>query len=256
MSLSSSGPSLPPALQELSRLPLPAKKLLLAELTRGIDRYERRRSWFRYYPDEGPLRRDLYPRHVEFFTLGTTHDERALIAANRTGKTTAASYELVAHLTGRYPDWWPGRRYSKPVIAWAASENAKLLRDGAQAILFGMAGNLGEGMIPGDDIVGTPTSARGLADSIDTAAVKHATGGVSRITLKSYEQGRESFQAAKIDVGWCDEEPPIAIYTEMLTRLLSTTPGERNGSMMCTFTPLKGISEVVSSYLGEDWRPT
>lgn len=109
-------------------------------------------------------------------------------------------------------------------------------------------------MIPGDDIVGQPTSGRGVPDSIDSAAVRHISGGTSRIVLKTYEQGREAFQAAKVDVGWCDEEPPKPIYTEFLTRLMSTVPGEANGIMMATFTPLKGMSEVVMDFLGDDWR--
>ena len=39
------------------------------------------------YPDEGPLRRELYPKHMAFFKAGATHMERAAIAANRVGKT-------------------------------------------------------------------------------------------------------------------------------------------------------------------------
>ena len=39
------------------------------------------------YPDEGPLRRELYPKHIAFFKAGATHMERAAIAANRVGKT-------------------------------------------------------------------------------------------------------------------------------------------------------------------------
>lgn len=109
-------------------------------------------------------------------------------------------------------------------------------------------------MIPGDDIIGRPAMARGGVEMIDSAAVKHISGGSSRIVLKSYEQGREAFQAAKVDVGWCDEEPPLAIYNEFLTRLMSTVPGEPNGVMMGTWTPLKGMSEVVMAFLGEDWR--
>jgi Terminase RNaseH-like domain len=40
-----------------------------------------------YYPDEGPLRRELYPRHLELFRAGVEHRERCFLAANRVGKT-------------------------------------------------------------------------------------------------------------------------------------------------------------------------
>lgn len=191
---------------------------------------------------------------MEFFAAGLEYDERAFIAANRTGKSTCVAFEAVLHLTGRYPEWWVGRRFERPVVAWVAGVDVKSMRESMQPLLFGVSGAIGTGMIPGDDLVGNPTSQRGTADAIDTAQIKHLSGGVSRATLKTYEQGRESFQAAKVDVGVCDEEPPKVIYTEFLTRLMSTVPGERNGTMMCPFTPLQGMSEVVMDFLGEDWR--
>ena len=87
------------------------------------------------------------------------------------------------------------------------------------------------------------------ADAVDFVEIKHASGGMSRLVFKSYDQGRESFQASKVDVGLMDEEPPLHIYTEMLTRTLSTVPGEPNGLVLCAFTPLKGISETVLRFL-------
>jgi hypothetical protein len=54
-----------------------------------------------YYPDEGPLRRELYPKHLEFFRAGVEHRERCFLAANRVGKTEGVGgYELTCHLTG------------------------------------------------------------------------------------------------------------------------------------------------------------
>jgi len=40
-----------------------------------------------YYPDTGPLRRDLYPKHMQFFEAGSRYRERMMMAANRVGKT-------------------------------------------------------------------------------------------------------------------------------------------------------------------------
>ena len=65
-----------------------------------------------FYPETGPLRRELYPRHLEFFAAGRKHRERLMLAANRVGKTEGVGgYEVALHLTGAYPDWWPGRRF-------------------------------------------------------------------------------------------------------------------------------------------------
>lgn len=45
---------------------------------------------------------------------------------------------------------------------------------------------------------------------------------------------------------WLDEEPPMEVYTECLTRTMT-----KNGIMICTFTPLEGLSDVVLMYLPE-----
>ncbi len=50
-------------------------------------RRRRENKILRYYPDTGPLRRALYPKHNAFFDAGATHPERMVIAANRIGKT-------------------------------------------------------------------------------------------------------------------------------------------------------------------------
>src|SRR3954470_2168731 len=79
-----------------------------------------------YYPDEGPLRRELYQKHLEFFRLGSKHPERLFLAANRVGKTEGAgAYETTLHLTGLYPDWWEGKRFSGPIKGWAAGDTSK-----------------------------------------------------------------------------------------------------------------------------------
>src|SRR3954453_1708678 len=83
-----------------------------------------------YYPDEGPLRRELYPKHTAFFAGGAMHRERLMLAANRVGKTEGVgAYESTLHLTGVYPPWWVGRRWDRPISAWAAGDTSKTVRD-------------------------------------------------------------------------------------------------------------------------------
>lgn len=197
-----------------------------------------------YFPDTGPLRRELYPKHCEFFEAGIDRRERLLLAANRIGKTEGVGgYELTLHLTGRYPAWWKGRRFSRPGAFWAAGDNSKTVREILQQKLLGPIGDWGTGLIPGDAIVRT-TRAMGMADTLDSVFVKHASGGTSRLVFKSYEQGRESFQGTEQDGIWLDEEPPLDVYTECLLRTMTN-----NGMVMCTFTPLMGLSDVVMLFL-------
>ena len=71
-----------------------------------------------YYPDEGPLRRELYVKHTAYFEAGTRYRQRLMMAANRVGKTEGVGgYEMTLHLTGRYPPWWNGRRFDRPIVA-------------------------------------------------------------------------------------------------------------------------------------------
>jgi phage terminase large subunit-like protein len=157
-------------------------------------------------------------------------------------KTFCAGMEVAMHATGRYPDWWKGKRFDRPTVGWACSVSGEVARDTVQRILLGRSGAIGSGCIPKDAILETVT-ARGIADLVGTIKIQHVSGGVSLIILKSYLAGREAFQGETLDWGWCDEEPPIDIYTEILTR---TNVG--NGPVWLTETPLLGVSEVVRRF--------
>ena len=165
------------------------------------------------------------------------------MAANRVGKSEAGAYELTCHLTGLYPPWWEGRRFEKPVECWAVGTNSQTTRDIVQAKLLGSVQMPGTGMVPAHLIVST-ISSRGLPGALEGAVIRHISGGNSLLGLKTYEQGRPSFEGTSKDVIWCDEEPPADCYTEMLYRTVTT-----KGIVMVTFTPLQGMSDVVKGFL-------
>jgi hypothetical protein len=176
-----------------------AEVLRLLELEQ---RLSKRQKIDDYYPDIGPLRRELYPKHLQFFEAGATRRERAFIAANRVGKSEGVgAYETVLHLTGRYPAWWKGRRFTRPILAWAAGDTAKTSRDIIQRILLGPMGDFGTGMIPGDLLVRT-TAKPGVSDAIEGVFVRHVSGGTSELVIKSFDQGREAFQGTNRDLVW------------------------------------------------------
>lgn len=202
-------------------------------------------TFYTYYPDTGPLRRELYPKHMEFFAAGKLFKERLLMAANRVGKTEGCgAYETTCHLTGRYPRWWQGRRFSKPVEVWACGTTGETTRDIVQSKLLGPVDKPGFGMIPPGWIAHTSRRTHGLQGAIESARIKHSSGGYSLVNFKAYEQGRKSFEGTAKHVIWCDEEPPLDVYTEMLYRTLTT-----KGITFTTFTPLQGYSEMVRSFL-------
>lgn len=195
------------------------------------------------FPDEGPLRRELYIKHMEFFAAGAHETERGFMAANRIGKTIVGAYETTLHLTGDYPEWWVGRRFNHPVDWWASGDTSETTRDIVQLELMGPIDHLGLGMIPRSRII-VATRRQGITGALDTVMVRHASGGESRLGFKSYDQGRKKFQGTKKHGIWDDEEPPADVYDEQMLRLMTT-----NGLMLCTFTPLEGMSEIAMRYL-------
>ncbi len=204
-----------------------------------------------YYPDEGPFRRELYQKQLEFFKAGLIHNERCAIAGNRTGKTEGiGAYETTLHLTGLYPKWWEGWRCEKPIRAWAAGKTTETTRDIVQTKLLGDLRHennrklfSGTGMVP-LECIGDLSWKPGLPDLCDVALVRHVSGGWSRLGFKTYQQGRGSFEGTEQDWIWFDEEPPSDAYEEALMRTMTT-----NGRTIVTFTPMDGMSEVVMNFL-------
>jgi phage terminase large subunit-like protein len=184
-----------------------------------------------------------YLKQSQFHAAGRDYRERLLMAGNQLGKTLAAGMEYAMHATGRYPTGWAGKTYERAIVGWAAGITGESTRDNVQRILLGRPGSYGTGAIPKDAIVDI-TPARGQPDLQDSIKVRHDSGQVSHIALKSYEKGREKWQGETLDIVWFDEEPPLDIYIEGLTRTNSTL-----GPVFVTFTPLLGMSEVVKRYL-------
>ena len=223
---------------DLSALSL-EEKAELYELLKLKDTRAKRNRLATYKP---------YAKQVEFHNASTTYRERLFMAANQSGKTWAGAFEVAMHLTGRYPDWWKGRRFNYAIRAMVGSESAELTRKGVQRLLVGppeLREEWGTGAIPHDCLRDTSMK-QGVPDAISSAVVKHVCGEDSVIQFNSYDQGRGKWQADTVDLVWMDEEPPQSIYSEALTRTNAT-----GGSVFVTFTPLLGMSEVVKRFLLE-----
>ena len=126
-----------------------------------------------------------YPKQREFHAAGAGARERLLMAGNQLGKTIAGGFEAAMHATGRYPDWWQGKKFDRPTLAWAAGVSGESTRDNPQRVLLGQIGEHGTGAIPKDALAGI-VNARGVPGLVDTIEVRHVSGGLSRIGLKSY----------------------------------------------------------------------
>lgn len=187
-----------------------------------------------------------YAKQEAFHAEGSKHRERLLMAGNQLGKTYSGAAELSYHLSGVYPSWWRGRVFDRPIRSWAGSKTGEVTRDGVQRLLVGEPKDRsarGTGMIPGDLVVDC-SQRMGVADAIDSVLIKHSSGDNSTLGFKSYDQGREKWQGETLDVVWFDEEPPMDIYMEGLTRTNAT-----GGMVYLTFTPLLGMSDVVHMFI-------
>lgn len=218
----------------------PAEEIEFRKLAKELERRRKYRVMDFFEP---------YPKQSEFFELGASKRELLFMAGNQLGKTEAGAFKAACHLTGLYPDWWKGRRWDRPTRGWMAGETSLLARDVLQKKMCGEPGvetAFGTGMIPKECFADKPSLARGITDAYDSIQVRHVSGGISIGRFKSYEQGRTKFQGETLDWFWGDEEPDMDIYSEMLTRITAT-----RGCGWVTFTPLKGMSEVVGRFLNE-----
>lgn len=179
------------------------------------------------------------------------HAQRLLMAANRIGKTFTGARELAIHATGLYPEWWTGRRYTRPINAWACGKTNETTRDLVQGELLGPPDNpseLGTGAIP-LACIGERTRKPQLPNALSSVLVRHTSGGWSRIGFKSYEMGHEKFMGYAQDCIWLDEEPDMQIFTQCITRT-----ADRAGMLYMTFTPEAGMTEVVDMFM-HDLKP-
>lgn len=185
---------------------------------------------------------------MRFFEATNRHSEVYFSAANRVGKSIAGAYATACHLTGNYPHWWPGRKFDKPINAWACGDTSQTTRDIVQKELLGPSGEEGTGMIAKDAIIDIRRKP-GVPGAIESARIRSENGGTSYIGFKSYDQGRRSFQGTAMDWIWADEEIPADVYGECAMRLMTT-----NGVIIITATPIKGLTTFVQSFLDDAER--
>lgn len=189
-----------------------------------------------------------YGWQEKFINASSNCAQLLAMTGNRCGKTYTGAFIMACHLTGLYPDWWEGRRYDRPIEAWAAGISTDTTRDILQSELLGKWSNpeaFGTGAIPKELIVDT-VRREGKPGCVQTVLVKHISGGTSILTFKSYEMSQDKFMGTAIDVIWLDEECPKDIYTQCVTRTATT-----GGIVYLTFTPEHGATELVKEFMQE-----
>ena len=116
-----------------------------------------------------------YPFQCEFHNDQDPH--KSLNAGNRPGKTECGAANSAYHATGKYPDWWEGKRYDHPILLLAGGKSNEKVRDLAQSALLGDPGNpkeLGTGYIP-KSCIGDSVRKPGVPNAKLHQYVKHYT---------------------------------------------------------------------------------
>jgi phage terminase large subunit-like protein len=175
--------------------------------------------------------------------------QRALISANQVGKTYSAAMETAMHLTGEYPVWWDGIRFTRPVRWLVVGKTNDTTRDVCQKELFGdpkIPSQLGTGAVPKHLIVNTKRKP-GVPDAFMSATVKHVSGGISTVQFMASEQGPDAFMGRTYDGAWPDEEPHKDVWAQILRCFFS----REFYTIIMTFTPEMGMTQVVDGFLND-----
>ena len=171
----------------------------------------------------------VHVKQMEFHKC--TKRNRWVFGGNRSGKTECGAVEAVWKARGNHP-----YKENKPdVCGWVVSLSAQVQREVAQQKLLSY---LSESWIQ-DVVMSEGKKGSPSYGIIDYILIKNVYGGLSKISFKNCEQGREKFQGASLDFVWFDEEPPKDIYEECRMRVL-----DRCGEIWGTMTPLKGLTWV------------
>jgi phage terminase large subunit-like protein len=178
--------------------------------------------------------------------------QRLAMCANRVGKTFGGAAETSYHLTGRYPDWWDGHRFEKPILAWVCGVSSDTTRDILQTALLGDPeggeDSWGTGAIPVDCLDWNKKIVKrgATTGTLYSVQVKHVSGGWSTAVFKAYEQGVEKYMGKSVNFIILDEEPSSEIYTQCITRT-----ADNDGLVLMTFTPESGMTSVVNQFLND-----
>lgn len=156
---------------------------------------------------------------------------RWVFGGNRTGKTECGAVEAIWMARGNHPY----RENRKNVTGWVVSLSTKVQKEVSQEKILKY---LNKSWIA-DIVMKTGSKGSAMYGIIDTIIIKNVFGGLSKISFKSCEEGREKFQGTSLDFVWFDEEPPKDIYEECAMRVI-----DKEGDLFGTMTPLKGMTFV------------
>jgi len=150
--------------------------------------------------------------------LNDTNKIVASVCANRSGKTEVGAAKFIM----------TAKQY-KDERSWVLTPSFDAQKGGAQEKIMMY--------LKESDFARKPDGTKDIEKAFGSAYKQIRLSNGHIIEFKTYEQGREKLQSAKLRQAWFDEEPPEPIYTEVYTRTV-----DLKGQILLTFTPLKGFT--------------
>lgn len=218
----------------------------VSELMKQVDYDDKYRVIRRFNP---------YDFQLELFEAGSKFMSRFACFSNRCGKTFSGAREMAYHLTGKYPAWWKGHKFNKPIKAWAIGITGDSTRKVMQYELLGTIDarqieDIGTTAISKDDIRIDTLEKDGA--KILVARIKHYDSngkpdGESILEFRSTQQGVHTLMGTSQDFIWLDEEDEhnsMEIYSQCMTRLATT-----KGKLLITATPENGLTTLIQKFM-------
>lgn len=147
---------------------------------------------------------------------------RFLCGGNQSGKTTSGALEAAYHSTGIYPVWYPeALKLKAPNLGRICVQDFKIFGEVVEKKLFEW--------IPQELVVSIKRGVSG----IQKFTVRHVTGGISEVTVMTYEQADEAFEGWTGHWAWFDEPPPNEKFVATLRGLMAY-----KGRYWITATPI------------------
>lgn len=159
----------------------------------------------------------------QYTFLSNQSHTKAFFGGNRSGKTTSGVIEIAYHMTGQYPDWWKGRRWSRAVNGRIFAED---FSKGVKVLTRKM-----HEWFPKDTIIKIEKNNQKAEVQW---YVKHISGGYSSLDIMTYEQDVAMAEGWSGDFVLFDEPPPRDLYVATARGLI-----DHDGICIFTLTPLK-----------------
>lgn len=183
--------------------------------------------WYHEFSKVGDLPGKLHAKQLEALAFQSKH--RWLFWGNQAGKTSFGAIDMSMMALGRHPLQLAGILKMPPFTGWASALTWELWEKIMLPELLSW--------IPAHRILEAPPAFK--QSTRRDIIILADNGRESRITGKAAQQGSGSYQSARVNLIWLDEEHPESVWDEMQPRLLRF-----GGRTLATMTPLLGLSWV------------